>query len=182
MIVVSDLEGTLTTGGTVRGIVKYLRKYRNSVRFMISLYSQLAFYTVSRVGRGAEQNARVRLLKWVLNELKGLDQAQFGDVVNWLLDNELWPKRREDVIAELEAHHKAGHRVVIVSGTFAPIAEAFASCIGVEAIGSPMEIDGSGRLTGKLTGSVSVRGEKVERIRQLANGDTIGAAYGDTEA
>lgn len=181
MIVVSDLEGTLTIGGTVRGFAKYQQKHHDSLRFRLSLYGELAIYYASKIGLASEQDSRIRLLHWMVRQLKGADATELDQVVNWLIDQELWAQRREDVIAELQAHRKAGHRVIIVSGTFAPIAEAFARCIGIEAIGSPLEFDSAGRMTGKLAGEVSVRSEKVERIRQLAGGEPILAAYGDTE-
>lgn len=98
-----------------------------------------------------------------------------------MVENALWPARREDVLRELRAHQEAGRQVLLVSGTFQPVLEAFAAKLGAEALGTPLAL-ADGKLTGRLAAPVNVGATKAARLRAALGGAHLVAAYGDTEA
>lgn len=111
MIVAADLEGTLTTGETWKGIglpgallVKayLLPKPWYRERWMVDL-------------------ARL---------FKGWDEAALRRMAEWVVEHELWARRRPSVIAELEAHRRAGATLILASATYQPVIEIFAERCG----------------------------------------------------
>jgi HAD superfamily phosphoserine phosphatase-like hydrolase len=85
------------------------------------------------------------------------------------------------VIDELDQYRTDGARIIVASGTYQPVAEAFASRIGAEAIGTPIAFDEDGRATGELGGALTTGEAKVNLVSAALRGDTLIAAYGDTE-
>ncbi|MET1231957.1 MAG: HAD-IB family phosphatase, partial [Candidatus Limnocylindrales bacterium] len=114
--------------------------------------------------------------------LRGMGRDEIEAMADWVFDNELWPERREDVMAELRAARADGARIVVASGTYTPIAERFASRLGAEAIGTELAYDTEGRATGRFAGTIGTRDEKVARLTALLDGAQLEAAYGDTAA
>jgi len=181
MALVSDLEGTLTEGATWRACGEYVKAKRGKFAYSLFFFLHVPGIPLVRVGLLDEQDFKTKWLVDLLTYLRGLNAEEVTAMAEWVVETEMWPKRRSDVLAELEAHQRAGQRVIIASGTFQPIAEAFARRIGVtEVIASPLEVDSNGRLTGKFVGALSVRGEKIANLKRALNGDPISAAYGDT--
>jgi HAD superfamily hydrolase (TIGR01490 family) len=178
--VVSDLEGTLTAGAMWRGFGEYLKRHRSALAYNLFFFSRIIFIPLAKAGIINERDFKSRWVIDLLKQFRGADADEVQRMVTFVLDTEMWPKRRTDVIAELEAHRAAGRRVIIATGVYQPIADEFARRIGVEAVSSLLEVDASGRLTGNVAGEISVSAEKVERLRAALNGDTILAAYGDT--
>jgi phosphoserine phosphatase len=81
------------------------------------------------------------------------------------------------VIARLQAHVQAGAQVYIASSVVEPIAESFARRIGVQAIGSPVNVDGGKvRLVDGLVSSE----RKIEEVLRRLEIERVDYAYGDT--
>ena len=103
-------------------------------------------------------------------------------MATWAVENELWPKRRRDVLAELDQHRQKGRRVIVVTGLFEPyVAALLAKLPGFEAIGTPIIFE-DGRLTGELATPFNVGENKVEKLEPFMSGGKIFSAYGDTAA
>ncbi|MFN8514926.1 MAG: HAD family hydrolase [Chloroflexia bacterium] len=150
-LVASDLEGTLTTGETWRGVGRYLREERGpwaGMRYRAFFAMNTPGILLARRGLFDEQGMRIRWMRDLSRFFRGFDAAELGRMAEWVVERELWPKRREVVIAELAAHRAAGRRVLLVSGTYQPVLEVFARRIGAEAIGTPLEVR-EGRATGR---------------------------------
>ncbi|WP_169737086.1 haloacid dehalogenase-like hydrolase, partial [Deinococcus pimensis] len=133
--VASDLEGTLTTGETWKGLLRFLRE-RGHGR-AVSAFLALKLPGVALAGAGVLDREKVRQA-WTADLprlLRGTPEADVDALAEWVVERELWPGRRDDVLAELEAHRLAGHRVVLASGAYQPVLEAFARRIGAEAVG-----------------------------------------------
>ena len=111
----------------------------------------------------------------------GLDTAEIDAIAAWIVEEELWPARREPVLAELAAAGAGGARVVLVSGTYDPVLRAFATRMGAEAVGTPLRFEG-GRFTGRLAGPVNTGRVKVERLARRIGSAPLGRAYGDSAA
>ena len=69
--------------------------------------------------------------------LEGRTAAEIEEIAAWVVDEELWPGRREPILDELVDAHAEGARVVIVSGTYEPVLRLFAERVGAEAVGTP---------------------------------------------
>lgn len=177
-IVAFDLEGTLTAGVAWEGMRDYLKahgeedKYRRF--FRRNLLSVLAFRF------GLLRDERAFKERWILGVLRlfaGYTTPQFEEVAAWVVEQTFWPQRRVAVVEELEGHRANGRRVIIVSGMFELILQAFAAKLQVESIGTPIEVV-NGRLTGEIIGQLNVGPRKVARLQQLPG--KLLVAYGDT--
>ena len=183
-LVASDLEGTLTTGETWRGVGRYLREERDrwtAARYWAFFATRTPGALLARRGVIDEQGMRLRWMRDLAGFFRGFGADELGRMAEWVVERELWPQRREAVVAELAAHRAAGRRVLLVSGTYQPMLEAFARRIDAEAIGTPLELR-DGRATGRLAGPVNNAEVKVASLRPLLGEGRLFAAYGDTPA
>jgi phosphoserine phosphatase len=183
-LVASDLEGTLTTGETWRGLGRYLREaggWRLATRYRAFFVAHAPAVLLARRGMLDEQAMRLRWMRDLAGLLRGFTVADLARSAEWVVERELWPARREAMIAELAAHRAAGRRVVLVSGTYQPVLEAFARRIDAEALGTPLELR-NGRATGRLAGPITNNRVKIDALRPLLGDDALFAAYGDTPA
>ena len=114
-------------------------------------------------------------------QFAGFTVPEFDMVAEWVVENELWPKRNQPVLAELEEHLSAGRRVILISGLAEPILAKFAAKIDAEAIGTQQE-KFDGRLTGQLLFPFTTVKEKVNQVRHLVPKGQVFSAYGDSGA
>lgn len=178
MVVASDLEGTLSSGETWKAMAAYLerdgksRTYRNffNARFPRALLAQSGI-----INRRKFQN---RWIEELIGLFTGFSLEEFRAVGEWVVEHHLWPQRKPHVIAELERYKLEGARLILVSGTYQPVLEAFAARLNAEAIGSPLEVV-NGKLTGRLAGPINVGTQKVSSLK-AAGISSLEAAFGDT--
>jgi HAD superfamily phosphoserine phosphatase-like hydrolase len=181
MIIAADLEGTLSTGESWRALERYLETHSSKGAYRRFKLGFAPKAMLARVGLADERAFKNRWLSEMIQLFRDQDEAAFREIAEWVVEHELWPQRREDVLKELLARQKAGWLIILASGTYQPILEAFAERIGAEALGTELELQG-GKLTGKLIGSVNVGRVKAERLLVELDGETVYAAYGDSEA
>ncbi len=182
--IASDLEGTLTAGEVWRGIGAYLSANgrKNSHRRFIATHYPGAILV--KLGILDKQWYKDR---WMIDQTKllaGYTADEIHALSEWIVEHEEWPARRESVVAELRRHHDEGRTVLIASGAFEPIINAFAHKLGFErfyALGTALEYV-AGRTTGKIDGRLSVDTVKAERVRECVQNGVLVAAYGDTAA
>ena len=121
------------------------------------------------------------MLNWMLEEVqlfKGISPEVFNQMAEWIVENEMWPKRRADVLKEIDIHRRSGVKVAIVSGAYQPIVDAFAMRMDAVAIGSPI-VYRENRLVG-LQLPINAYEHKAESIQVQVGDAEILAAYGDT--
>ena len=128
------------------------------------------------------QAFRERWMRDLTSLMRGMPRDDVGTMADWVLEHELWPGRREDVLAELRVARQAGARIVVASGTYTAIAERFAARLGAEAIGTDLAYDAQDRATGRFAGTMGTGDEKVVRLTAALDGGTLAVAYGDTAA
>jgi HAD superfamily phosphoserine phosphatase-like hydrolase len=179
MMIASDLEGTLTTGETWRGIRAYLSTHGRKGEFYGFFASQLPEFLGSKLGLVAKREFQNRWTARILRLFTGISETEFAGIAAWVAEHELLPKIRPTVLKRLQAHQQAGARVILASGTYQPVLEAVAGQFGFEALGTPLEIKNS-KLTGRIVGEISVGAAKKRRLEQALLGQTLEAAYGDT--
>lgn len=180
MIIATDLEGTLTTGDSRRGLIDYLQTHGRGLACRKLKWGMTPRALLARLGLTDERAYRSRWLTEMATLFRGMDRAELRDIANWVVDHELWPSRRTDVMDELLAKQQVGWLIILVSAAYQPILEAFGERIGAEAVGTELETEG-GLLTGRLIGSINSGRVKAERLLAELDGEPIYAAYGDAE-
>lgn len=179
MIVVSDLVGTLTTGAPVRGLLSWVRHHQSALRTNLFILSFLPNYALAKLGVINMQNWAHNLMRKGLDLVKNPSEHTIAEITNWTLEEELWPGRRKDVLKRLANHRNEGATVTIASSAYEPSVRAFADRIGVQAIGSPIDlIDGRIQFSTKLV----ARENKIQKVFDFLGVSRIDVAYGDTEA
>jgi phosphoserine phosphatase len=177
MIVISDMMGTLTTGSPILGLLDWIKVHQSKAQARWLLASMMPSYLLVKLGlidpQPWGQGLMVKSLTW----LKDMDEVKFSQACEWAVEHNLWLKKRESVIARLQEHVKQGAQVYLASSVVEPIAEAFARRIGVQAIGSPVEIEGGKvRLVDGLVSSE----RKIQEVLRRLGVEQVDYAYGDT--
>lgn len=180
LYVVSDLEGTLTTGETWRGMLRVLRARGDGGKVRAFLARKLPAVLLARARVLDTQAVRQSWVAELPMLLRGATRDDIRAIAEDVVEHDLWPNRREDVLDELRRHRAEGRTVVLASGTYQPVLDAFAERIGALALGTPLEFDGHGRLTGRVVGAVRVGETKAHEVMRFVRGADVHAAYGDT--
>ena len=179
MIIASDLEGTLTVGETWRGIRAYLEQHNRKTDFWLFFLSQLPQFLSSKLGLISKREFQNRWTANIMRLFVGLTVEEFKTIATWVAEHELLPKVRRSVLLKLETAKQNGFRVILASGTYQPVLEAFASRFGFEALGTPIETR-DGVLTGQVIGKIRVGLEKRLGLEKYLAGQVLHTAYGDT--
>jgi phosphoserine phosphatase len=178
MLIVSDLEGTLTGGETWRGMLAFLRAHGRTWEVWRFLMPRSIGQMAARAGLLNLNQYRTRFIADMPRLAAGSARSQWDTIAEWIVEHVLWPKRYTRLLTELSTARKAGARVVICSGTYQPVLDAFTRRLGFEGLGSPLEWKGD-HATGRLAGPVNQGPAKAERLR-AAGLTGIQHAYGDT--
>jgi phosphatidylglycerophosphatase C len=173
-----DFDGTLTRRDT---LLPFLRRTRGASRTSIAMLANSLVLARGMVTGGEERDmAKAAVLRRLLagHDVEDLRAAAdvFADVV-------IKRGLRPSVLERVQSHASEGHELVIVTASpelyVAPIGER----LGFDAVlGTRLETDGNGRLTGRLQGRNCRGAEKVERLRAWlgSDGDVTVYAYGDS--
>ncbi len=177
---VFDLEGTLTTGETWKGIARWLRLAGRGKAYRSFFNAHLPGALLAKAGLINKRNYQNKWMRDLARLLAGFSCADLEEMSAWVLEHELWTQRRSDVLRELRQGLADGARVVLASGTYEPVLRAFAAAISpqVEFLGTPLVCAG-GKASGELGGPVNVGTEKARRVREYLGGQPQ-RAYGDT--
>lgn len=182
LLVAVDLEGTLSSGRTWQGMRDYLLQSPYAERF--KRFYRRNFFMLLRYRLGLIGDVSAFKERWILEMLglyAGFSEAEFAEMGRWVVEQELWPRRREEVVAELrEAMAEEGKRVVIVSGLFQPMLDQFALKLGCEGVGTAVVFE-EGVFTGRIEGQLNTGERKLLALRPLLGGGRLHAAYGDTK-
>jgi HAD superfamily phosphoserine phosphatase-like hydrolase len=177
-IVASDLEGTLSSGETWKAMAAYLERNGKSRAYRNFFNSRFPRALLAQAGIINKREFQNRWIEELIGLFAGFSLEEFRAVGEWVVEHQLWPKRKTHVIAELEKFRLEGARLILVSGTYKPVLEAFAARLCAEAIGSPLEVV-NGRLTGHLAGPINVGMQKVSNLKTMGI-TNLEAAFGDT--
>ncbi|HJS20078.1 MAG TPA: haloacid dehalogenase-like hydrolase [Anaerolineales bacterium] len=178
MIVVSDLIGTVTTGSPVIGLVDWVRYNQSKSQAQLYTASILPSYLFAKLGLIDWQKWAQGLMISSLKLVRDATPAKMETIGNWVVENNLWKKRRADTIARLSDHIAQGAQVYIASSAIEPYVEPFAKRIGAQTIGSPVEyVNGHVRVAGGLV----AQERKIEQVLTRLRVERVDIAYGDTE-
>jgi len=178
MIVVSDMMGTLTTGSPFLGLVDWVKHNQSKLRANFYLASIAPSYLLAKNGLIVDWQAwGQKLMVNSLAYIKDADEAKVRHASEWVVEHNLWRKRRADVIERLIKHREAGAQVYIASSVVEPFIEPFAKRIGAHVLGTPTEIV-NGKL--RMVGELKANEKKIEQVLSRLAVDRVDVAYGDT--
>lgn len=121
---------------------------------------------------GGDQDHMSRLMDQLAQMSAGVERSRFQEVIRSSLSTAIAPAVYAEALDLIEAHHRAGHDVVVVSASSAEVVEPVAELVGADrAIATRMEVDDEGRFTGRIAHSL-LHGAKVQALEADA------AAYG----
>lgn len=182
------MDGTLSTAETWRGVHAWILAHHPSSAARRFVLTQLPLIAMARTGLFDREVFRARWLRNHARLLRGVAAIDLAGMGEWVVDQHLWPARRRPAIDALtEAARKArdqepGVHVILASGAYQPIVDAFAARVGADlALGTPLEIR-DGVATGGLASQVQAGGEKAAAVEAHAAGAPILVAFGDTAA
>lgn len=161
-----DLDGTLYTGHIWQDLVHYHRASRRHRRwvaaYLVRNMAPLPLYKMGLLSKAAYFRTWGETMGWLLRGWR-LDEAQA--LFEHLLEAQIRPNLRPDVLERLGQHRAEGHLVALVSGTFAPFLEMIAQEIGVpHAIGTPLEVR-NGHYTGRIVPPLCQSEGKPRRVQ-----------------
>ncbi|XOB99199.1 HAD family hydrolase [Deinococcota bacterium DY0809b] len=178
---VFDVEGTLTTGETWRGVGRWLERNGRRGAYRRFFLAHLPGALLAKGGLIDKRRYQNKWMRDLAGLFAGVAAAEVEAMAAWVVEHELWPGRREDVLAELRTGLGRGVRIVLASGTFQPVLEAFARRLApeVEALGTPL-VCVDGVCPKNPAGAVNVAAVKARRVREHLGGRAPARAYGDT--
>lgn len=177
MIVASDLMGTLTTGSPFLGLVDWIKHNQSKFRANLYIAAIMPSYLLAKNGIIDWQTWGQKLMVDSLGYIKDANPEKLRQASEWVVEHDLWKKRREDVVGRLIKHREDGAKVYIASSVVEPFIEPFAKRIGAQVIGTPVEIV-NGRV--QMIGELMANEKKIEQVLSRLGVDRVDIAYGDT--
>lgn len=177
-IVISDIEGTLTTGSSWKAFQRYYLTYLNPWAYRFFILRWLPRYPLVKAGILDREKAMTEWMRREINLLKGFSPDEFNEVAEWIVENEMWLQRRDYMVKELEKFNRSGTKIVLVSSAYQPLVDLFADHIGADAIGSSL-IYQENKLNGVVR-PMNAYQQKADNVLTRYKNEKIAAAYGDT--
>lgn len=175
LIVAFDFDGTLTIRDSYTAFLKWRKGAAAYGLGLLGLTGDLLAYPVNR-DRGRLKAAATRIFLAGQPEKTVADQATaYRDAV--------WDRfMRPDALETWNRWGREGAWRVIVTASPSLTVRPFAERLGAEALlGTELEVDAEGRLTGAFATPNCRAAEKVFRLREAYGPDVrLAAAYGDT--
>jgi phosphoserine phosphatase len=107
-----------------------------------------------------------------------MSHGGFVNMAEWIIKTEMWPKRRPEILGELDEYRLGGNQIVVISSAYQPIVQAFANRLNALAIGTPVFYENS--ILCGINEPINAYEHKAESIQKKFPGADILAAYGDT--
>jgi phosphoserine phosphatase len=169
--------GTLTTGAPVLGMLDWVRSNQSKFQANVFMARMLPGYLVAKARLIDWQRWGQNLMVDSLSLVKDATPEKLGEAAEWVVEKNLWAKRRSDVIARLMLYAENNADVYIASSVYQPAVESFARRVGAKAIGTPVEIvNGRVQLASELVASE----KKIEQVLSRIGVERVDFAYGDT--
>jgi phosphatidylglycerophosphatase C len=176
-VAVFDFDGTLTRRDT---LLPFLRRTRGASRTSMALLANSLVLARGMVGDDDRRDAaKASVLRHLL---AGQDVDELRAAADVFADVVLKRGLRSHMREQVRTHKSEGHELVIVTASPELYVGPIGSRLGFDAVlGTRLETDGNGRLTGRLDGRNCRGPEKVERLRAwLGGGEATVYAYGDS--
>jgi phosphoserine phosphatase len=186
--VVSDMDGTLATADTWRGVLAWIVANHPSPAARRFVRVRLPRVALAKLGFYDKEAFRARWLEDQANLLRGLPERELEAMGRWVASEHLWPARRRPAIDALQAAIAEARavdpstRVILATGAYQPVGDAFATLVGADlALGTPLEVV-DGIATGALAAPTQSGEQKAAAVRSIAADGEVVVAFGDTGA
>lgn len=142
VIAIFDLDGTLYSRHITHGIAQHHRKHRvKRLRLNIFMVSHMALWPLYRTGLLSEASIRELWACHTAWTIAGWSPQEAETAFAWNSEHYVRPLVRPDIMARLQLHQESGHRVIIASGTLAPLLAEIGRQLGVsETVGTQLII------------------------------------------
>lgn len=172
-----DFDGTISSRDSYLLFLWYMEKGK-VIRTCLSCLPQIVLY---KLGRYPNQKMKETFLAALfageyLSELQVNSERYCNTVLPSIIRLGFWQS--------LDWHHKNGDEVVVVTASPEFILRPWCRAHGIGLIGTEVEVDSSGRLTGRISGRNCMGDEKVRRVTSSYSIETYNKlfAYGDTKS
>ena len=160
-----DLDKTVIAKGSIPAFGRPFRRggLINRRALLRAVIGQLIYLHL-----GADENRMSKIRESMLALTRGWDRARVRAIVREALLEIVEPLIFNEALELMEAHHRAGDRIYLVSASPEEIVTPLAELIGADgAIASIGEVDADGRYTGRMAFYASGEG-KADAMRALA--------------
>lgn len=166
-----DLDGTLYKGHIWQALKRHHETHGMKRRALYAyMWSHMPLWPLYRWGLLSEARFYKlwgRHMSWLVG---GLTLQQAGRVFQWVVEEDVMPRLRQDVVSVLQEHQRDGHRVVLLSGTFQPLLQLIGRRLGVDdVVGTALAVR-NGRYTGSIVPPVCMAEGKVRRLQSFLSG------------
>ena len=172
-----DFDGTITTKDSFLHFLWYVDKFR-FIQTCLIYFPKIVLY---KVGKFPNQQLKELFLEKLLggmsqDELDVLADAYCREIIPGMIRYQFWQ--------QLAFHQNNGDTVAVVTASPTFMLSAWCREQRIDLIGTRIEIDKRGRVTGKLMGRNCMGEEKVRRIKMRYDIESYEElyAYGDTES
>lgn len=181
-IVASDLNGTLTTGSPVLAVARWLSENQPESYPALFELRMLLSYLQVKVGLKEIDTWGEEAMREVLGLVRSPSPQMLDSIMDFVVESELWPKRRREPISLLQTYHQDGAALYIISAAYGPAVDRFARKISPErAVGIGTGIDFlDGGLN--LSKDLNSRDRKISNLMAAIGSQPIDIALGDTFA
>ena len=171
---VFDLDGTLYTGHISRGITLHNRTQKtNRLPLYFYMFTHMPLWWLSKLRLMSAETARelwARNMGWAF---RGWTKGQAVEASAWIAEEYVKPLVRPDIMEYVYKHQRSGDRVILVSGTPAPLLAEIGHQLGIEeTIGTPLSLQ-DGRYTGLCELPVCQAEGKVVRLLEHLKGESV---------
>ncbi|MCK5795479.1 MAG: haloacid dehalogenase-like hydrolase [Anaerolineales bacterium] len=182
MLITSDLNGTLTTGSPILAVARWVKKNQPESYPAGFILGPFTSYMQVKLGLKKIDTWGDVNMRRVLKLISEPTQEVLNHVMDSVVDDELWLKKRTEAVELLKDYHQRGAKIILISAAYEPAVQKFAAKIGAEntyGIGTPVVLTDSGIELAKILTSREV---KLERLRAMIGTQQIDVALGDTFA
>ncbi|MDQ3680174.1 MAG: HAD-IB family hydrolase [Actinomycetota bacterium] len=175
-VVALDLDGTLTRRDT---LLPFLCRAVGRGRTYQALLARSLLVVRSMAGWTSRDHAKEAVLRRLL---RGQSVADLERAAEAFAAKVVSRGMRPEMTERIRAHRRAGHDLVIVSASPEIYVRPLARRLQIDTVlATRLEVDESGRLTGRLEGANCRGSEKVVRLRDwLGPHGTLAWAYGNS--
>lgn len=146
-----DIAGTLVEGNPWRGFMhtERIAKARVYGTYPLTLPAWLA-RKMKVIPDATFRQIWIRQMAWML---RGMHRDEILKVFDWIAQEYMGQNYQDDVVARLQQHKADGDTVILISGMFTEMSQAFADHLGADlGLGTVLGFDDDGRCTGRIVG------------------------------
>ncbi len=158
-----DLDGTLCSNSTWKGLAKYVKLHRRNRRiYYIFMTLHMPLFVFKLADEGWARATWARNMSWMLH---GMSLKEGQRIFQWIADEYLLPSQKPDIVALLQEHKARGEHIILLSGSFQPLLEIIAQRLGADTALGTRPAQRDGRYTGRTIGQACQGEDKATRLR-----------------